>query len=409
MLLHLEKAKVFFLTRPPGSFDVDSSISKLEANPAWGKEDDHDKKKKRGKCKNEDGAVSYQALTAIGAAHDLTPFPVSLGGLDMAKKACRIQMTRIVNEVDAITKNPALATHEDRVEPFMPYRLFKERLPIITRLVLPPAVPLRLEQLKPGFERAYPQVCPDFEHLEDSERLSLTELERERPTLSRFFRLTKPVGSAKNGIPFNNVDFLRYDTYITGVQVEVYKGVVSYIEALYSNGLVARHGGRYDSNATTVFKLEGLSLQERIIAATVETGKVGNRDAPVTTTPKPGEPMDTSPPVEPRITRLKLYTNRGRLLAAQDVARDLNDNALKKSDRRGPQYFNDLTITHFDPIMDNSYIKGFWGYSNNGPNGMLEDGIWRLGFVWGNNVAPEIPPTEEKEDDKAAKVTPAAK
>lgn len=317
-------------------------------------------------------------------------------------------MTRIVNEVDAITQDPSLATVEDRPEPFMPVRLFKERLPVVTRIVRPPAVPLRLEELKPGFDRQYPETCPEFENLEEPERVAITDLERERPTIGRFFRLAKPVGSAKMGTPFNNVDFLRFNTYITDVHVEVYKGIVSYIETTYSNGLVARHGGRYDPNATKVVKLGNLGQHERIIAASVETGKPGDPNAPQPDKSK--QTIDTSPPAEARITRLKLYTNRGRQLVAEDAPRALDDFALKTSDTRGPRYFNDLTVTHFDPIMDNSYIKGFWGYSKNGQNGMLEDGIWRLGLIWGNELTPEVPPEvpaedEKKGDDKKAGTT----
>ncbi|KAJ2994488.1 hypothetical protein NUW58_g1543 [Xylaria curta] len=376
-------------------FDVENNISGLQANSAWkkkdgnnniddggehGDDDDSNEQKKQKKgIKREDTTTSYQALAITGSTHDRSRFPISLGGLDIAKKACRIQMTRIVNEVDAITKDPSLATIEGRPEPFMPVRLFKEHLPAVIRIVKPPAVPLRLEELKPGFDRQYPQLCPDFDTLEEAERLSLTELERERPTIGRFFRLAKPVGSAKTGTPFNNVDFLRFDTHITDVHVEVYKGVVSYIEVKYSNGLLARHGGQYDSNATKYFKLKGLGRHERIIAAAVETGKSGMPEPD-----KPKEKIDTSP-VEPRITRLKLYTNRGRKLAAQAIIAVLAPLMSWTS--------------RIDPIMDNSFVKGFWGYSKNGLNGMLEDGIWRLGIIWGNNLTPEVPPTGDSSTD----------
>lgn len=389
-------------------FDIENKISKLAANSAWKNsktkkakddsesddddgDDEDDVKPRRATSNNKKSGsaeAAYQALTKTGAAHDLSRFPVTLGGLDMAKKGCRMQMTRIVNEVDAITADPSLATIEDRPEPFMPVRMFKERMPEVVRIVKRPAVPLRLEKIQPGLDRQYPGTCPDFEYLEDAERLSLTELERERPTIGRFFRLAKPVGSAKNGTPFNNVDFLRYDTYVTAVSVEMYKGVVSYVEMTYSNGLVTRHGGQYDRNATKIVELKNLGQHERLIAATVETGKEGEPSS-----------SETTPPPEPRITRLKLYTNRGRQLVAEDAPGQLDDMDIKPVDKRGPRSFIDLNVTHFDPTMDNSFIKGFWGYSKNGLNGMLEDGIWRLGVIWGNNLTPEEPPNSDDEEE----------
>jgi len=336
-------------------------------------------------------------VAKAGATQNISRFNVSLGGLDEAKKACRIQMMRIINEVDAITKDPSLATDESRVEPFMPFRVFKELMPVVERILLPPAVPLRLEQLQPGSERLYPMLCQDLDALEDAERLSVTDLERERPTISRFFRLSKPVGSSKTGTPFNNVDFLRYDTYVTAVHVEVYKDIISYIEMTYSNGLVARHGGKYDPNATVVRTLQNLGLHERIIAATVETGVEGEPKSPGN-----GQSKDLGQaPSESRITRLKMYTNRGRSIVAEDAPRSLDDTDVKPTDTHGPRHFDELTVTHFDPSMDNSCFKGFWGYSKNGLNGALEDGIGRLGVIWGNDLVPEVlPEADDAADDE---------
>lgn len=396
-------------------FDVENKISKLVANPAWragrkGKkstksdtdddeeEEDDEVASTRRVVSNKPGGRAG-TVSKVGAVQNIPQFRVSLGGLDEAKKACRIQMMRIVNEVDAITKDPSLATDESRVEPFLPFRVFKELMPVVERIVLPPAVPLRLEQLQPVSERLYPLLCPDFGELEEAERVSITNLERERPTISRFFRLAKPVGSSTTGTPFNNVDFLRYDTYVTAVHVEVYNGVVSYIETTYSNGLVARHGGKYDPNSTTVHTLQNLGLHERIIAATVETGVVGDPASSGN-----GQDKDlVQKPSQSRITRLKLYTNRGRSLvaeqaprvAADQAPRVLDDTDIKPTDMRGRRHFNELTVTHFDPAMDDCYFKGFWGCSKNGLNGALEDGIWRLGVIWGNNLIPEVPISEE--------------
>lgn len=57
--------------------------------------------------------------------------------------------------------------------------------------------------------------------------------------------------------------------------------------------------------------------------------------------------------------------------------------------------FRNLNVTHFDSVIENSFIKGFWGRSNNG-TGMVEDGIWA------SNLKPEIPPAKSDVADFTA-------
>jgi hypothetical protein len=83
--------------------------------------------------------ATIQTPAKARARQDLTRFPVTLGGLSMAKRACRQQMARIVNEIDEITADPSLATDETRAEPYMPVHMFRERMPEIVRIIEPPA------------------------------------------------------------------------------------------------------------------------------------------------------------------------------------------------------------------------------------------------------------------------------
>jgi hypothetical protein len=69
----------------------------------------------------------------------------------------------------------------------------------------------------------------------------------------------------------------------------------------------------------------------------------------------------------------------------------------KTADKRT---FTNRKIIYLDPIMDNSCIKGFWGYSKNGRAGVDDDGIWRLGIVWGNELKPEVPPEPSQDTEK---------
>jgi len=232
----------------------------------------------------------------------------------------------------------------------------------------------------------------------------------ERPTLGRYFRLTKPVGYWKKGDAFNNLDFLKYGVRLSGIKVGMAQGAVTALQMQYNNGLLVRLGGENEHTQWST-ELTTLGSDEKIIACSIETGeevKAGEEDEKAK--PAPGSTL-TIPPDEDRITRLKLYTNRGRMLAAQPAG--LDEHNLSKIDTRGGRKFRNLTIKHYDQAMEKSYIKGFWGYSSNGPYGDNDDGLWRLGVVWGNDLIPELPPpppeglkdkkTEKPKDQEAKK------
>jgi hypothetical protein len=58
------------------------------------------------------------------------PFKPSLGGLIQARKVCRSEMAKIVNEVDLITKDPKLAIDTRRDELFLEPLVYKQLLPV---------------------------------------------------------------------------------------------------------------------------------------------------------------------------------------------------------------------------------------------------------------------------------------
>ena len=330
----------------------------------------------------------------------------------------------MILQVDEITKDAKKATDEDRLEPFQTPRVFKDRLPVrnlpfvnphrtsdgqrkisIEQLVKPvvsaPANPLSNEKILPGPDRRYGALCPELEELEDEERLAVTELIRERPDIARYFRLTKLVGSTTHGTPFNDVEFLKHSVTLFSVKVGVTRGVITYLMVQYSNGLQCLHGASQEG--TEYFTLENLGTNERIIAASIETGE--EIDIEDTGAPKPipekGEPMETESKPATRITRLKLYTNRGRGLFAQ--SQGIDESKLSKVDMRGTHKFKDLDLENFDPVMERSYIKGFWGCSENGIMGREKDGLWRIGIIWGNDLKPEPQVVDEEVDANAPK------
>jgi hypothetical protein len=103
--------------------DIENGLSTIEDNPVW-------KKLRKPKGNGSSSKTQAKADAPAENAQDESHFDATLGVLDRARKTCRFQMVRIVNEVDAITKDPLLVRLESRKEPFQPTRVFKERLPV---------------------------------------------------------------------------------------------------------------------------------------------------------------------------------------------------------------------------------------------------------------------------------------
>lgn len=57
-------------------------------------------------------------------------FPPDLAGLIAARKVCRSEMAKIVNEVDLVTKSPKLAIDTTRDEFFLEPAVYKQLLPV---------------------------------------------------------------------------------------------------------------------------------------------------------------------------------------------------------------------------------------------------------------------------------------
>ncbi|KAM5345144.1 hypothetical protein ACJ41O_011006 [Fusarium nematophilum] len=274
---------------------------------------------------------------------------------------------------------------------------------LVQPVVAAPIVPLSNRKIEPGSEKNYGPLCSDMHELEKPERHAIKELLRERPDLARYFRLTKPVGSSTEGMQFNTLDFLKHSVTISSVKVGVTDGVVTSIQMQYSNGLQCIHGGTPPN--TSIISLDELDERERIIACSIETGREVKPSSPsgkgegtktAKSTHGTADPPSDAVELEPRILGMKLFTNRGRSLVAESKV--FEDSTSQKIQERGSRKFTDVRMTEFDPVMDNAWIKGFWGYSRNGSRGDEKDGLWRVGVIWGNNLKPEfVPDTEEKD------------
>ena len=61
---------------------------------------------------------------------DNSKFPATYNGLELARRACRFQMMKIVSEVDQVSAKPKLSTDENRGEQYQSPVAFKGRLPV---------------------------------------------------------------------------------------------------------------------------------------------------------------------------------------------------------------------------------------------------------------------------------------
>ncbi|MCJ1249394.1 hypothetical protein MMC30_006617 [Trapelia coarctata] len=298
---------------------------------------------------------------------DITLFPASIKGLEDAKKAMRRQMALIVNEVDWIEKDPKLATDDDHTEPYQSAAAFQERIPLV-ELPEPPKVTIPL-----GGKRIMAKTQTQEEHddelkeeaavteaplISGSDGLPLDEqgvldtFQKQRPGLGTNLRVTVPVGSQTKGDSFNNLEFLQPEWIITRISIEIADGQIAAFSVYYDNGLILSRGKARNGRPK---ELANFSAGERIIAASIQTGK------------REGQ-------TEPCVIALQLHTNRGRSLIGQ-AAKCLNLGEKKHS--RDDVVYTDVATQFFDMPLKDGNVKGFWGRSD-------DTGIWRLGLIWGD-------------------------
>lgn len=293
------------------------------------------------------------------------PFEATIKGLDLARRACRFQMIKIVNEVDAVEKNPSLAAKEDRPEAFQSSIVFRERIPVvINKQKLPHLKIFGTDEVPPKLIE--PAKDDGMDEVEMNKANSYLETQ---PDVGVYMRLAPMVGTAFGAL-FCNLDFVKADFSLRTVTVEVEKGVVVAISVRYANGLQATMGtpGGSHKVSLTLRPADG----QKIIACSIETGR--RKGSPATST---------------RITALRLYTNRGPDLEGH--SKDWVQSRDESGTRDGIE-FEGLKLVHFDPLLVNAHVKGFWGHAlttNTGLNSA--SGVYRLAPIWGNKEVTRPP------------------
>lgn len=188
---------------------------------------------------------------------DNTRFEASIKGLSDARAAIRRQMARIVNEVDAIEKDPKLATDEDHHEPFQSPDAFEARLP---KVDIPAhlrrrKLPLSGKAIEPkkqndedepaekyqGELEESPELYNQDIQLSQDESRSMDLIREERLGIGRHFKITSAAG-ANEGKFFNHLEIIKPDWSPESIKIHIYKGFISYVGVTYDNGLLIGRG-----------------------------------------------------------------------------------------------------------------------------------------------------------------------
>ncbi|KAK0524418.1 hypothetical protein OC835_005924 [Tilletia horrida] len=310
---------------------------------------------------------------------NLSAFPATLEGLDLARRQIRKQMNNIVKEVDLISQDPSIATKRREaiyvgpasfrtLLPEVEWKVRKIRSEALTGKRLNPSI---TEDKSSGQSSSNSFEVHLFDEensplaLSDYEQIKVAELERNFPDLIDYTRVTAPMGGVSAGETFCTVDIGLDRPQISEISVGQYRGVLRSMSVAYSSGIIIEFGDDIENYAVSAAPhparkedakirktLTDLSSSERIISATIEVD-VADRDS-------------TS-----SVVGLKFVTNKGRELSA-----------LSTIAHPGNKY---KKFVFEKPITD-GYISGFWGRTKSAEKAheAKEDGgrIVRLGLVW---------------------------
>lgn len=146
----------------------------------------------------------FSDSTTLSRIDDESRFAATIKGLDLARRACRFQMVKIVKEIDEIEKHPDYAADEKRADAIQSPTVFRERLPVVKDKEKMPHLKIF------GTDVPFPPL------LERVEGDGVTEVEAakassyavEQPDVGEFQRLAPMVGSVQ-GTLFCNLDFVK--------------------------------------------------------------------------------------------------------------------------------------------------------------------------------------------------------
>ncbi|KAJ6580932.1 hypothetical protein B0H19DRAFT_1060628 [Mycena capillaripes] len=145
---------------------------------------------KQAHSKHASSSSSSQALVLPEPPmppNDCVPYKGNIFGLDKARLACRLEMIKIVREVDAVAEDPEIACDPSRASPYLNPAVFRMLLPTVTNLGKKVAEELAAAEAKQAAEaqmKAQEQLRTDLM----TSQKKLEELEQQRRTMENLNR-----------------------------------------------------------------------------------------------------------------------------------------------------------------------------------------------------------------------------
>ncbi|CAD6891724.1 unnamed protein product [Tilletia laevis] len=342
------------------------------------------------KARSSEPSLSPPPVSKTLKTSGLQPFPGTVAGLDLARREIRTQMNNIVREVDAIEKNPNIAT-QDRSQavgkpvfvgagsfrtliPELEFKVRKIRNQALTNQLINKAADEAQAAVtaKPGtFEVHLFDPSTTKLRLSEVEQIKVADLERDNPDLAEFTRVSPPIGSATARKSFCTLDLGLEDPILSSVRVlcrtagEDRDMAVRGMSVTYTNGVTIEFGDVIDEYSAMddaadpkaeLHVLSGLNASEMITSVKIEVD--GDKD-------------DSNHKV--RVVGLFLVTNKGQVL-----------NALTPGERSKMESV--YSLEHFEKPITDGYVSGFWGQADTTrDNGLIN----RLGLVWTQAVVKD--------------------
>ncbi|RGP72364.1 hypothetical protein FLONG3_6760 [Fusarium longipes] len=196
-------------------------------------------------------------------------FSPSFAGLIHARKVCRFEMAKIVNEVDLVTKNPKISSDTTRDAYFLNPLIFEQLLPIVhssdpefqKRGTKDPNASLLLGYIPPLLETdAFPSIFKLEYPIEDHAAELQSSLHR-NAWMAQEYMVEGCAGAYKKddvrstALLKNDLEQLNATSRPTRFSVWIAKGIVQGICTTYSNKTELRHG-TCDGEPTHVLDLD---------------------------------------------------------------------------------------------------------------------------------------------------------
>ncbi|PWN43856.1 hypothetical protein IE81DRAFT_322028 [Ceraceosorus guamensis] len=286
------------------------------------------------------------------------PFPASIDGLEAACTEMRPQLGAIAARIDELSHDASLLSSPEN---FTSPIAFWQRLPVVEdpatagKLSSAPLTGKRIGSAPP--QRSQPTADPALSELceEQPEELGLTKeeevamldamssgaLRNAEDGTTATIKMSRPVGSREDGVPFFGFTFARKHLVVQSIEAHIGGGALQSLLVTYSNGLQWRKGAPITTSHIR-HVLDDFRESEVIISGWIEYGAPADKSTSAT------------------VTALGLRTSAGRTLNAEAVDQLRCGYRSRQLDGK---LFTDLKRFEFVAPSDDAALVAFYGTS----------------------------------------------